>query len=143
MKTYHAREEDIKREWYWADAKDQVLGRFATQIATILRGKNKPIFTPHVDCGDFVIVLNANKVRLTGKKASIKTYYHSTGYPGGLKIESFEKRLKRRPEQIILDAVQGMLPHNRLGRQMLKKLKVYSSERHPHSSQQPKELSIK
>ena len=134
--------ESIERNWFLVDAKDKTLGRLAAQIATVLRGKNKPTFTPHLDTGDFVIVVNAEKVKVTGNKFSQKNYYHHTGYPGGLKTKSFEKMQEDSPEKIIEKAVKGMLPKNKLANQIIKKLKVYSGSVHPHIGQQPKELSI-
>ncbi|MBW2452575.1 MAG: 50S ribosomal protein L13 [Deltaproteobacteria bacterium] len=131
-----------QKTWYVVDLKDQVLGRAASEIARVLRGKHKAIFTPSVDTGDFVIVLNADKIRLTGNKWSRKVYYRHSGYPGGLSSVSAEKLLEKEPEELIKKAVKGMLPKNRLGRQMFKKLKVYSGNDHPHQAQQPKELQI-
>ena len=140
MKTQYAKKEDIERKWYVADADDQVLGRLAVKIATYLRGKHKPIFTPSVDTGDFVIVVNAEKIKLTGNKLDDKTYYWHTGYPGGIKSEKAKDRLKRKPELIVQKAVWGMLPKNRLGRAMFKKLKVYKGGDHPHEAQKPEIL---
>lgn len=140
MKTQFAKKTDIERKWYLVDAKDAVLGRLATKIATYLRGKNKPVFTPNVDTGDFIIVVNAEKVNLTGKKLDDKVYYHHSGYPGGIKAETARKRLSEKPEEVIIDAVWGMLPKNRLGRAMLKKLKVYRGSEHPHTAQKPEIL---
>lgn len=137
MKTFMAKNEDQKRCWYIFDAEGQVLGRLATQIADILRGKKKPIFTPHIDTGDHVIIINAQKVRLTGKKIQQKNYYRYSGYPGGLKTIPAEKMMKEKPEEIIKSAVRGMLPKNKLGRQIFKKLKVYSGSKHPHEAQMP------
>ena len=125
MKTFSPKQSDIKRKWYLVDANNQVLGRLASQVAHILRGKHKTIFAPHVDAGDHVVIINADKIRVTGKKASQKRYTHYTGYPGGLRETSFESLLARHPERILEHAIRGMLPHNRLGRQMIKKLKVY------------------
>ncbi len=142
MKTYSAKASEIKRDWYVIDAADKVLGRLATEVASRLKGKHKPEYTPHVDTGDNIIVINADKVRVTGRKTSDKMYHHHTGYPGGLKSESFEKLQARKPEQIIELAVKGMLPKNPLGRQMFRKLKVYAGLEHPHTAQQPKELNI-
>ena len=127
----------IKRNWYVVDAKDKTLGRLATEIAVILRGKNKPTFTPHLDTGDFVVVVNAEKVEVTGKKASQKLYRRHSGRPGGMKVEKFESLQERIPERIIEQAVKGMLPHNTLGRQQFKKLKVYRGTDHPHDAQNP------
>jgi large subunit ribosomal protein L13 len=137
MKTYVAKPEDFNRDWYLVDASDQVLGRLATQIAMRLRGKHKPIFTPHVDTGDFVIVINAEKVKLTGRKTDQKMYWRHSGYPGGIKGVSARRMLENKPEELIRQAVRGMLPKNRLGRKLLKKLKVYTGTEHPHQAQQP------
>jgi large subunit ribosomal protein L13 len=143
MKTYSAKKEDITQEWYLVDAQDRILGRIATQIANILRGKNKPVFTPYADAGDFVIVTNAEKVRLTGNKLENKCYYRHTGYPGGLKTRTAQEVLTKRPEDLILLAVKGMLPKNRLGRKLIKKLKIYAGNVHPHEAQQPKILELR
>lgn len=142
MKTFSPKQSDIKRKWYLVDANNQVLGRLASQVAHILRGKHKTVFAPHVDAGDHVVIINADKIRVTGKKASQKRYTHYTGYPGGLRETSFESLLARHPERILEHAIRGMLPHNRLGRQMIKKLKVYRGEAHPHTSQNPEELNF-
>ena len=133
--------ETIKRDWFLVDATDKTLGRLATEIAVILRGKNKPSFTPHLDTGDFVIVVNAEKVEVTGKKSSQKLYRRHSGRPGGMKIEKFETLQQRIPERIIEQAVKGMLPHNALGRQQFRKLKVYKGPDHPHAAQDPVLLS--
>lgn len=138
--TISAREQDIQRDWYVIDAQGETLGRVATQIATVLRGKHKPIYTPHVDCGDYVVVINAEKVHVTGQKMTQKMYYRHSGYPGGLKQISLRDQLKKFPERVIESAVRGMLPKNRLGRQMFKKLKVYAGATHPHEAQKPKAL---
>ena len=143
MKTYSAKKEDITQEWYLVDAQDRILGRIATQIANILRGKNKPVFTPYADAGDFVIVTNAEKVRLTGNKLENKCYYRHTGYPGGLKTRTAQEVLTKKPEDLILLAVKGMLPKNRLGRKLIKKLKIYAGNVHPHEAQQPKILQLR
>jgi large subunit ribosomal protein L13 len=143
MKTYSAKKEDLKQEWFLVDAQDRILGRLATQIANILRGKNKPVFTPYADAGDFVIVTNAEKIRLTGKKLENKCYYHHTGYPGGLKTRTAQEILTKKPEQLIELAVKGMLPKNRLGRKLIKKLKIYTGNTHPHEAQQPKNLELR
>ncbi|MCX5897601.1 MAG: 50S ribosomal protein L13 [Proteobacteria bacterium] len=143
MKTYSAKKEDITQEWYLVDAQDRILGRIATQIANILRGKNKPVFTPYADAGDFVIVTNAEKVRLTGNKLENICYYRHTGYPGGLKTRTAQEVLTKRPEDLILLAVKGMLPKNRLGRKLIKKLKIYAGNVHPHEAQQPKLLELR
>ena len=138
MKTYSAKESDIKKEWFLVDAKDQILGRLAVKIARILRGKNKAIFTPHVDTGDFVVVVNADKVKFTGKKLTDKVYRHYSGYPGGLKEKNLKTMMERKPTEVIRIAVKGMLPKNKLGRQMLKKLKIYQGDSHPHQAQKAK-----
>jgi len=138
-KTFSAKKEEVQRDWYVVDAADMILGRLATQIANILRGKNKPIFTPHVDTGDFVVVINADKIRLTGKKWEQKTFYRHSGYPGGLKSITANKV---KAEFLIKHAVRGMLPHNKLGRKQLKKLKVFAGPDHNHQAQCPKSLSI-
>ncbi len=137
MKTYQAKKEDLSYQWYLVNAEGKVLGRLATELAKILRGKNKPSFTPHVDTGDFVIVVNAEKVVLTGKKMKDKIYYHHTGYPGGLKEVSAEKLLAKKPTEILRIAVKGMLPKNSLSRQVLRKLKIYAGPNHPHEAQKP------
>jgi large subunit ribosomal protein L13 len=141
VRTYTTKPEDINREWYVIDATGLTLGRLATKISTVLRGKHKPIFSPHMDCGDFVIVVNAEKVRVTGSKLDQKMYYRHSGYPGGLKTISLRDQLNQHPDRVIRLAVRGMLPKNRLGRQMIKKLKVYREPTHPHQAQQPKPLS--
>ncbi len=140
MKTYQQKPSEVQREWFVVDAQGKVLGRLASRIAAILRGKHKPTFTPHVDGGDFVVVVNAEKVRLTGRKREEKVYYWHTGYPGGIKSATAGQMLERKPEWVIQKAVQRMLPKNPLGRRMLKKLKVYRGPDHPHSAQQPKPL---
>ena len=140
MKTQFAKKGDIDRKWYVVDAKDAVLGRLAVKVATYLRGKNKPVFTPDVDTGDFIIVINADKVRLTGNKQTDKIYYHHSGYIGGIKAKSAKDILDESPEKIIEQAVWGMLPKNRLGRTMIKKLKVYRGAEHPHKAQSPEIL---
>jgi large subunit ribosomal protein L13 len=142
MKTYSAKSESVKRDWYVVDAAGKTLGRMATEIANRLRGKHKPEFTPHVDTGDYVVVVNAEKVKVTGKKASDKIYYHHTGFPGGIRATSFEKLQEKAPERIIQQAVKGMMPRNKLSRAMLGKLKVYAGSEHPHAAQQPVELNI-
>ena len=143
MRTLYAKKEDVDRKWYLVDAKDAVLGRLAVQIANCLRGKNKPIFTPHTDTGDFVVVINAEKVRMTGKKLDDKKYYRHSGYPGGIKAETARERMTKCPEKILMDAVWGMLPKGRLGRAMFRKLKVYKGEEHPHKAQKPEVLAIR
>lgn len=142
MKTYVAKPDKITRKWYVVDATDKPLGRLASQIAKILRGKHKPIYTPHVDTGDYVIVINAEKVKLTGKKLDKKRYRHHTLYPGGLKEIPYRQLLETKPAFVIYHAVKGMLPHNRLGRKMLKKLKVYAGPNHRHEAQQPEILEL-
>jgi large subunit ribosomal protein L13 len=140
--TRFIRTEDANRNWYVVDAKDQVLGRLAGKIAHVLRGKHKPTFTPNSDTGDFVIVINADKVRLTGKREQLKTYFTHTLYPGGAKVKTFAELREKKPEFIIKQAVKGMLPKNRLGRRINKKLKVYAGENHPHHAQKPETLSL-
>lgn len=142
MKTRFAKKGDVERKWRVVDAKDAVLGRLATKIATCLTGKNKPVYTPNVDTGDFVVVINAEKVKLTGRKLDSKMYYRHSGYPGGLKSETARERMAKFPDRIITDAVWGMLPKGRLGRAMLKKLKVYKGSVHPHEAQKPEILSV-
>ena len=142
MKTYMAKKEEIEKKWYIVDASDKIVGRLATKIATILRGKHKPSYTPHVDTGDFVIVVNAEKVKFTGNKLDQKKYYKHTGYMGGIKETTAKDMLQKKPEEIIRHAVKGMLPKNRLGRKLLKKLKIYRGEEHPHQAQQPEKLEF-
>jgi len=142
MTTISAKAHEVNRNWFVIDAENKVLGRLATEVAKRLRGKHKPIYTPNCDTGDYVIVINADKVRVTGKKATDKVYYHHTGHPGGLKSETFEKRLARKPESVIETAVKGMLPKNPLGRAMYRKLKVYAGGEHNHHAQQPQTLEI-
>jgi len=141
-RTYQAKKEEIDAKWYVVDAEGKVLGRLASKLATVLRGKNKPIFTPHVDTGDFVVVVNAKKVVLTGKKLLDKSYYHYTGYPGGIREMSAEKMMAKKPTEVLRIAVKGMLPKNTLGRQMLRKLKVYAGPEHPHAAQKPTPLNV-
>jgi large subunit ribosomal protein L13 len=142
MKTYSAKTGEVTREWYLVDAEGQTLGRLATQIADTLRGKRKPQFTPHVDTGDFVIVVNAEKIVVTGNKLDQKMYHRHSGYPGGLRSRTLREQLDRRPTEVIRAAVKGMLPKNRLARQQLTKLKVYAGPEHPHSPQNPRPLSL-
>ncbi|HWQ26249.1 MAG TPA: 50S ribosomal protein L13 [Chlorobaculum sp.] len=142
FKTYSAKPAEVERAWYVIDAENQVLGRLAVQIATVLRGKHKPQFTPHIDTGDFVVVTNAEKVALTGKKQDDKTYFSHSHYPGGVKIEKVKDVLRKKPEKVIEHAVWGMLPHNNLGRQLFRKLKVYAGAEHPHASQSPVEMKV-
>lgn len=142
MKTYTPPVSEIKRKWFVIDAENEILGRMATRVAGLLMGKGKPHFTPHLDVGDHVIVINAEKVTLSGKKPNTKTYYRYTGYPGGLKSVSFSKYLKEKPEELFSHAVRGMLPKNRLGRKMLSKLFVYRGVEHPHQAQKPEPLKL-
>jgi large subunit ribosomal protein L13 len=142
MKTYQAKKEELEYKWYLVNAEGKVLGRLATELVKILKGKNKPTYTPHVDTGDFVIVVNAGKVTLTGKKMKDKIYYHHTGYPGGIKEMNAEKLLAKKPTEMIRMAVRGMLPKNSLGRQMLRKLKIYGGPNHPHDAQKPISLEL-
>ncbi len=142
MKTYTAKAADVQRDWFLIDATDKVLGRLSVEIARRLRGKHKPVYTPHVDTGDYIVVINAEKVRVTGAKATDKMYHSHTGYPGGPKSISFEKLIDKAPERVIQGAVKGMLPRNPLGRAMFRKLKVYAGNEHPHAAQQPQELNI-
>jgi large subunit ribosomal protein L13 len=138
IKTYTPKPEDIQREWLVVDAKDQTLGRLASQIAHLLRGKHKPMFSPHMDVGDYVIVINCDKVRVTGRKLDQKNYYWHSGYPGGLRSRTLREQMDKYPERVIEAAVRGMLPKNKLGRQMIKKMKVYKGDSHPHAAQKPK-----
>jgi large subunit ribosomal protein L13 len=142
MKTFSAKKEDIKPKWHMIDANGEILGRLAVTVAKVIRGKHKPTFTPHVDTGDFVIIINAHKVRLTGKKMKDKMYYRHTGYPGGIRSISAEKLLQKKPEEVLRKAIRGMLPKNSLGRHILKKAKIYASADHPHSAQQPVDLVL-
>ena len=140
MKTYSVRAGEIDRKWYVVDAREETLGRIATRIATVLRGKHKPSYSPHLDVGDFVVVVNADKVHVTGKKLDQKIYYRHSGYPGGLKTMTLRRQLAQHPTRVIRSAVWGMLPHNRLGRAMFRKLRVYAGEEHPHEAQNPQAL---
>lgn len=142
MKTYFATNENIEHKWYVVDASGKVLGRLATQIANILRGKHKPEYTPHADAGDYVIVINADQIKVTGKKAQDKIYYSHSGFPGGLKERAFDEVKSQNPTEIIELAVKGMVPKNPLGREMLRKLKVYPGAEHPHTAQQPIEINL-
>ncbi|MGJ8524887.1 50S ribosomal protein L13 [Halomonadaceae bacterium LMG 33818] len=142
MKTFSAKPQSVQRDWYVVDATNKTLGRLATELARRLRGKHKPEYTPHVDTGDYIVVINADKVRVTGNKTSDKQYYRHTGYPGGLRSMSFEQLIDHAPERVIEIAVKGMLPKGPLGRAMHKKLRVYAGAEHPHTAQQPKELNI-
>ena len=142
MKTLSAKPESVTRDWYVVDASDKTLGRLSTEIARRLRGKHKPEFTPHVDTGDYIVVVNAEKVRVTGRKSTDKQYYRHTGYPGGIRSMNFEEMIERHPERVIEYSVKGMLPRGPLGRAMFKKLKVYAGDEHPHTAQQPQQLEI-
>ena len=142
MKTYSLKVNDVQKKWYIVDAQGKTLGRLASQLAAILRGKHKPTYTPHMDMGDNVVVVNAGKVVLTGRKAEQKVYYRHSGYPGGLKTTSFSDMIEKKPTQVITIAVKGMLPHNRLGRKILSHLKVYSGTEHPHEGQNPEKLEL-
>ncbi len=143
MKTYTAKPLEVERKWYVLDADGQTLGRLATQVASILRGKHKPTYTPHVDTGDHVIIINAEKIHLTGNKLQDKKYYRHSGYPGGIKSVTAGEVLKRYPERVIKAAVWGMIPHNKLGRQVITKLKIYAGPEHPHQAQTPETLVLK
>ncbi len=142
MKTFVAKEHEVEKKWYLVDAEDRILGRLASQIAIRLRGKHKPIFTPHADTGDFIVVINADKVALTGSKWDNKIYYRHTGYVGGLKQISAKKLLEKKPDEVLRLAVKRMLPKNSLGRRQLKKLKIYAGSNHPHQAQRPEKLEI-
>ena len=142
MRTHSTKPSEIERRWYVVDAQGQTLGRLASEIAKVLKGKHKPIYTPHLDTGDYVIVINAEKIHVTGRKMDQKIYYRHSGYPGGLKSITLREQLKRRPTRVIHSAVKGMLPHNRLGRAMMSKLKVYAGDSHPHEAQQPEPLEL-
>ncbi len=142
MKTETLKSSEVVRDWHLVDAEGKTLGRLASSIAQILRGKNKVNFSYHLDMGDFVVVINADKISLSGNKADSKEYWRHTGYPGGQKVVSYKQMIKEKPEKVIQNAVKGMLPHNKLGRKLLKHLKVYSGTNHPHEAQQPKELKI-
>lgn len=142
MRTYSTKPSEIEREWYVVDAEGQTLGRLASEIAKILKGKHKPIYAPHLDTGDFVVVINAEKVHVTGRKMDQKMYYRYSGYPGGLTAITLRDQLKKHPTRVVRSAVKGMLPHNRLGRAMMRKLKVYAGASHPHEAQRPKPLEL-
>ena len=142
MKTYSIKAGEIKRRWYVVDAQGKTLGRLATQVARILRGKHKPVFSPHLDVGDHVIIINAEKIEVTGKKLDTKRYYRYSGYLGGLKSVVLREQLETHPDRVLIHAIRGMLPKNRLGRAMLKKLKVYRGSQHPHAAQQPEPLEL-
>ena len=142
MKTYSIKADEIHKDWFVADAENKALGRLASKVAQILKGKHKPTYTPHMDMGDFVVVVNAEKIRVSGKKEMQKTYFSHSGYPGGTKEVDLYTMRRLHPERVIQNAVKGMLPHNRLGRQMMRNLKIYSGPDHPHSSQQPKVMAF-
>ncbi len=142
MGTYAVKQTDIQRKWYLVDAQGQVLGRLASRVAQILRGKHKPLYSPHLDVGDHVVVINAEKIRVTGKKFSQKQYYYHTGYPGGLRSVPFSKCLSEKPTRVLEKAIKGMLPHNKLGRKMFGKLRVYAGPEHPHRAQQLESLEL-
>ncbi len=142
MKSYMAAPQSLEKEWFVVDAQGATLGRLATRIASVLRGKHKPTFTPHADAGDFVVVVNAGKVRLTGRKLDQKMYYWYSGYPGGIKGRTARQMLDRKPEEVLRRAVKGMLPKNNLGRKLISKLKIYAASEHPHQAQQPKALAL-
>jgi len=142
MKTYAVKKEEVTKKWYLIDAKNEVLGRVASQVASILKGKHKAIYTPHVDMGDNVIIINADKVKVTGGKPLKKIYYRHSGYPGGLKAISYQEMMKKDPTFALRHAIKGMLPHNRLGRKQLLNVKIYAGENHPHQAQQPEKLEI-
>lgn len=142
MKTFSATPSDIKRDWYLIDAKDKILGRLATEVAKRLRGKHKPEYTPHMDTGDYIVIINAEQIKVTGKKADDKTYYHHTGYIGGIKSIKFKDQMVKAPTAAVEKAIKGMLPKNPLGRAMFKKLKVYAGSEHVHAAQQPKVLEL-
>lgn len=142
MKSYMAAPQSLEKEWFVVDARGLTLGRLATRIASVLRGKHKPTYTPHVDAGDFVVVVNADKVRLTGRKLDQKMYYWYSGYPGGIKGRTARQMLDRKPEEVLRRAVKGMLPKNNLGRKLISKLKIYAASEHPHQAQQPKALAL-
>ncbi len=142
MKTTYVKKEDVKRAWYLVDARDKILGRLATKIASLLKGKQEVSYSPHVDMGSGVVVVNSEKIRVTGKKLQQKMYKRFSGYPGGLKLESMESLLKRRPHEVLRHAVKGMLPKNKLGRKMIKRLKIYVGDKHQHIAQKPKEIKL-
>ncbi|WP_455382402.1 50S ribosomal protein L13 [Salinispira pacifica] len=142
MNTIFVKPQDVERKWYVIDANGKSLGRVAAKVASVLRGKNKPIYTPHQEVGDYVIVLNAEKVAVTGRKRQQKLYYHHSGYLGGMKVTNFEKMIEKKPTFPLERAIQGMLPHNRLGRKLFKNVKVYAGENHPHAAQKPEPMDI-
>ena len=140
--TYSFKEIEVEKKWYLVDASGQTLGRLASRVAHILRGKHKPVFTTNIDCGDFVVIVNADKVKVTGKRHELKTYFHYTGYPGGATFELYKELVKKNPERVVTHAVKGMVPHNRLGARIIKKLKVYRGPNHPHSAQKPEPVKV-
>ena len=140
--THSFNESEVTKKWYLVDAAGQTLGRVASNTARLLRGKHKPTFTPHSDCGDFVVIVNAEKVKLTGKREELKTYFHYTGYPGGATVRSFREIMRKDPSEVVFMAVKGMIPHNRLGSRVVKKLKVYNGSDHPHAAQQPEPIQF-
>lgn len=140
--THSFKESEVSKKWYIVDASGQTLGRIASHTARLLRGKHKPTFTPHTDCGDFVVIVNAEKVRLTGKREELKTYFHYTGYPGGATVRSFRDVMRKNPSEVVYMAVKGMIPHNRLGARVVKKLKIYNGSDHPHTAQQPEPITF-
>ena len=140
--TYSFKQHEIDRKWYVVDASGKTLGRIASRVAHVLRGKHKPAFTPNIDCGDFVVVVNADKVKVRGRREELKTYFHYSGYPGGAKVESFKELMKTDPERVFMHAVKGMIPHNRLGARVIRKLKVYKGTSHPHAAQKPEPLNV-
>jgi large subunit ribosomal protein L13 len=142
VRTFTEKQAEVEREWYVVDAEGETLGRLASRVAPILKGKHKPTYTPYLDCGDFVIIINAEKVRVTGRKLDQVFYHHHSGYPGGLRSVSLREQLDKHPERVLQAAVRGMLPKNKLGRRMIKKLKVYAGDAHPHQAQQPKPLEL-
>ncbi|MCH7681014.1 50S ribosomal protein L13 [candidate division KSB1 bacterium] len=142
LETYIPKLNEINQKWLVVDADGQILGRLASEVASILRGKNKPIFTPHMDVGDYVIIINAGKIRVTGKKAKTKKYYRHTGYPGGLRSDNYSDLIKSNPARILEKAIWGMLPHNKLGKKIYKKLKIYAGNEHPHEAQKPEKIEI-
>ena len=140
--TYSFKQNEIERKWYVVDASGKTLGRIASRVAHVLRGKHKAAFTPNIDCGDFVVVVNADKVKVRGRREDLKTYFHYTGYPGGATVESFKELMKTDPERVFMHAVKGMIPHNRLGARVIRKLKVYAGTSHPHAAQKPEPLKV-
>jgi large subunit ribosomal protein L13 len=140
--TYSFKQSEIEPKWYLVDASGKTLGRIASRVAHVLRGKHKPSFTPNIDCGDFVVVVNADKVKVAGRRNDLKTYFHYTGYPGGAVVESFKELMKTDPERVFMHAVKGMIPHNRLGARVIRKLKVYKGMSHPHAAQKPEPLNV-